>query len=108
MARPRQNTGRAVLVRSNTSTNSSAWLDSWPSGARHEDKVLLPVDVPQARYAGWPQDTIPGNVARAYARMAADLRNGTRTAPTFDDAVALHRLIAAVEAAASTGCRVSP
>lgn len=77
-------------------------------GARHADKVMRPLDVPESYYTGWPQETIPGNVARVYARMAADLRNGTHTAPTFEDAVALHRLIAAVETAASTECRVSP
>lgn len=77
-------------------------------GARHEDKIMCPLAAPNSYYAGWPQDTYPGNVARVYARMAADLRNGTRTAPTFDDAVVLHQLIAAVETAASTGCRVSP
>jgi len=44
-----------------------------------------------------------GNVARTYARMAADLRQGTRTAPSFDDAVALHRVIAAIETAAADG-----
>jgi predicted dehydrogenase len=48
----------------------------------------------------------PGNVARLYARMARDLRDGTRTAPSFDDAVALHQIIAAIETAAETGCRV--
>jgi hypothetical protein len=38
--------------------------------------------------------------------MARDLRDGTRTAPSFDDAVALHQIIAAIETAAETGCRV--
>jgi hypothetical protein len=40
--------------------------------------------------------------------MAADLRNGTRTAPSFADAVELHRLIAAIELADDTGRSVSP
>jgi hypothetical protein len=35
--------------------------------------------------------------------MAADLRQDTRTAPSFDDAVALHRVIAAIETAAADG-----
>lgn len=56
--------------------------------------------------ADCPDDPITGNVARMYARMAADLAQGTRTAPGFDDAVALHRLIAAVEAADEHGGRV--
>lgn len=70
--------------------------------ARGDDKVFGPVEVPSLGDARWPEDVIPGNVARLYARMAADLRDGTRTAPDFDDAVALHRLIAAVERAART------
>jgi predicted dehydrogenase len=37
--------------------------------------------------------------------MAKDLQEGTHTAPSFDDAVALHRVIAAVEQAAETGRR---
>jgi hypothetical protein len=39
--------------------------------------------------------------------MAADLRRGTRTAPSFDDAVDLHRLLETIEAAAVTGARAS-
>ena len=54
---------------------------------------------------GFPGEVIPGNIARIYARMAKDLREGTHTAPSFDDAVALHRVIAAVEQAAETGRR---
>jgi predicted dehydrogenase len=46
-----------------------------------------------------------GNVARLYARMARDLRDGTRIAPSFEDAVALHRVIAAIEKAAESGSR---
>jgi hypothetical protein len=38
--------------------------------------------------------------------MAADLRTGSRTAPTFDDAARLHRVIVAIEEADATGCRV--
>lgn len=77
-------------------------------GARGEEGELRAIDVPGDYYSGWPDDVVPRNVARVYARMAADLRNGTATAPSFDDAVGLHRLIAAVEAAAENGGRVSP
>ena len=49
-----------------------------------------------------------GNVARSYARFANDLRDGTRTAATFDDAVVIHRVMAAIEEAAEAGRRVSP
>jgi predicted dehydrogenase len=52
------------------------------------------------------QDAEPGNVARLYARMARDLREGTRSAPSFQDAVAVHRVIAAIERAAESGSRI--
>jgi hypothetical protein len=40
--------------------------------------------------------------------MASDVREKTRTAPSFDDAVELHRLIGAIEVAADSGRRVRP
>jgi predicted dehydrogenase len=49
-----------------------------------------------------------GNVARLYARMANDLREGTRSAPSFEDAVAVHRIIGAIERAAESGSRIAP
>jgi len=52
------------------------------------------------------EDRVPGNVARIYRRLAVDRRQGTRTAPSFDDAVALHRVLAAIEHAAHEGRRV--
>lgn len=76
-------------------------------GARGEDKVFRPLEVPVSYLAGWPQGVEPGNVARLYARMARDLRDGSRTAPSFEDAVAVHRIIAAIEKAAETGVRTA-
>ncbi|HWU80116.1 MAG TPA: Gfo/Idh/MocA family oxidoreductase, partial [Caulobacter sp.] len=75
-------------------------------GARGEEKIFRSLDVPASYGAGWPKDIEPGNVARVYASMAHDLRHGARTAPSFDDAVALHRLIDAIERAARVGERV--
>jgi len=75
------------------------------AGARGDDKVFRPIEVPASYRSGWPEDVVPGNVARVYARMARDLREGTRTAPSFDDAVALHRVIAAIESSAESGRR---
>ncbi len=72
-------------------------------GARGEEKTFRLREVPASYRAGWPEDVEPGNVARVYARMARDLREGTRTAPSFEDAVALHRVIAAIERAAESG-----
>ena len=61
-----------------------------------------PVEVPQGHDRDWVQGAEAGNVARLYARMAEDICGGTRTAPDFDDAVALHRVISAIEVAAVT------
>lgn len=77
-------------------------------GARRTETELQVLEPPETLLAGWPEDVVPGNVARNYARLAADLREGTATAPSFDDAVALHRIIAAIEAAAESGTRVRP
>ncbi|WP_028710501.1 Gfo/Idh/MocA family protein [Paracoccus pantotrophus] len=77
-------------------------------GGRGDEREMRPIDLPAEYRAGtWPEDVNPGNVARVYARMARDLREGTRTAPNFDDAVELHRVIAAIEAASATGERVA-
>ena len=75
--------------------------------ARGNNREFTPVEVPASLRTGYPADLTPGNVARLYARMAADLREGTRTAPTFDDAVALHRILAAIEKASSERRHVS-
>lgn len=54
-----------------------------------------------------PAGAIVGNVRRVYEGMASDLRNGTRLAPDFDQAVELHRIIAAIERSDETGRRVA-
>jgi predicted dehydrogenase len=61
-------------------------------GARGAETTFKPLEVPASYRIGWPQDVEPGNVARVYARMARDLREGTRSAPSFDDAVAVRRI----------------
>lgn len=75
-------------------------------GARGEERAFRPLEVPASYHSGWPSDVESGNVARLYARMARDLRDGTRTAPSFEDAVALHRIIGAIEKAAEGGRRI--
>lgn len=77
-------------------------------GARGDEKVFQPLEVPASHRAGFPESVVTGNVARIYTRMARDLREGTRTAPSFEDAVAVHRVIAAIERAAETGSRTAP
>jgi predicted dehydrogenase len=56
----------------------------------------------------WSPTQGPGpstNVAQSYARFAHDYREGTHSCPTFDDAVTRHRMLNAIEAAATTGQR---
>jgi|SRR5262245_49169313 len=74
-------------------------------GARGDERTFRPLEVPASLRTGWPEDAESGNVARLYARMAQDLREGTRTAPSFEDAVAVHRIIAAIESANDSGRR---
>src|SRR3989442_336261 len=65
---------------------------------------LLPVPDPYR----WSPPQTPGpstNVAHAYARFARDYRDGTHFCPTFDDAVTRHRMLNAIETAATTGQR---
>lgn len=69
-------------------------------GARGEARELAPLAPPALAYDGWPSDAIPGNVARIYALVAQDIRSGTRSAPSFRDAVALHEVIDAIEKSA--------
>lgn len=71
---------------------------------RDDEKDYRRLEVPASFREGLDLDVVPGNVARLYQRMAADLRAGTRTAPTFDDAVALHRVLDTIES--STVSRV--
>ncbi|UOK73319.1 Gfo/Idh/MocA family protein [Ancylobacter polymorphus] len=76
-------------------------------GATEGQRSFERLELPAVEGEPFPAESVPGNVARMYARMAADLNTGTRTATTFDDAVGLHRVIAAVEEADRTGARVA-
>lgn len=74
--------------------------------ARGAEKTFKTLELPNSYRAGFPEDLVSGNVARIYASMASDLREGTRTAPTFADAVVLHRQLQAIELAAKDGRRI--
>ena len=74
-------------------------------GASGNDRTLQPIAIPDDEVD--LEDRVPGNVARIYRRLALDLHQGTRTAPSFDDAVALHRVLSAIEQAAHEGRRVA-
>lgn len=49
--------------------------------------------------------SLPYTVAHAYDRLRTSLRDGSGDAPTFEDGVRRHRVLAAVETAARTGQR---
>jgi len=72
-------------------------------GAGSSLEALL---VPEPYRWSPPQGPGPSiNVAQAYARFARDYREGTHLCPTFDDAVTRHRMLNAIETAATTGQR---
>jgi predicted dehydrogenase len=76
-------------------------------GGQGKDTGLQAMDIP-AQYRWAPQvPPMAFNVAQAYVRFAADMRLGTKTCPGFEEAVVRHRMIAAIESAATTAKRVT-
>jgi predicted dehydrogenase len=73
-------------------------------GGKGTQSSLEVLPVPQ-QYRWAPPQGPSTNVAQAYARFARDYRQGTHLCPTFDDAVARHRMLNAIETAAATGQR---
>lgn len=70
-------------------------------GGNGDTTELRPLTPPTSYYEGWPDTSVARNVARVYALVAQDIRTGTRTAPSFRDAVALHEMIDAIERSAA-------
>lgn len=68
------------------------------NGDASELALLTP---PSSFYEGWPDNSVARNVARLYALVAKDIRSGTRLAPSFRDAVALHETIDGIERSAA-------
>lgn len=94
-------------IRVTGSTGNPQMVPLTLEGARGDERAFRVLDIPEAYREGVAvQDVVPGNVGRVYARMSADLREGTQTAPSFDDAVELHRLLETIETAATSGARV--
>jgi predicted dehydrogenase len=73
-------------------------------GGKGTQSSLEVLPVPQ-QYRWSPLQGPALNVAQAYARFARDYREGTHLCPTFDDAVTRHRMLDAIETAATTGQR---
>jgi predicted dehydrogenase len=93
-----------LIVTAPTSYHNTARLTL--AGGRGEDSAVSPLPVPASRFDDLPFEAAI-NVALMYEAMAADLRDGTHRAPSFDDAVRTHHLIAAVETSAREGRRVA-
>ena len=76
-------------------------------GARKGDAKLSDMPVPE-RYLTQNMNLPEGpaaSVARAYAKLASDLRNGTQTLPSFADALTRHRMLETITQAAESGLR---
>jgi predicted dehydrogenase len=69
------------------------------------DSELRELSIDRPRIGDIPPDSLAYNVALMYSGFAKDLREGTSTVPTFDDAVTRHRMLAAIETAAEAGTR---
>ena len=73
-------------------------------GGTSAQSSLEVLPVPENYGRSPPQGPGPSTtVAQAYARFARDYREGTHFCPTFDDAVTRHRMLEAIETAATTG-----
>jgi predicted dehydrogenase len=70
-------------------------------GATGEAERLEPLSPPASAYEGLPDGPVARNVARMYSLVAGDIREGTRVAPSFRDAVILHETIDAIERSAA-------
>jgi len=70
-------------------------------GGNGDAKGLVPLLPPASAYESWPKEAAARNVARVYALVAQDIRSGSRAAPSFRDALALHELLDAIERAAA-------
>lgn len=76
-------------------------------GGQGDDTSLKPMPTPPEHR--WVPMNVEGfgiNVAQMWARLRDDIRNNTRTAPSFADAVVRHRLLDALERSAQSGQKV--
>jgi predicted dehydrogenase len=75
------------------------------AGRKGQDGYIE-LEIPKTYYFGLEDAVAARNVAGIYRLMADDLRLGTHSAPTFDDALVLHKVLSAVEESDQTGRRV--
>ncbi len=69
-------------------------------GAQGKERELQTLPIPNEMYEGLPDNPVVRNVVQIYKRVAADIRNKTKTAPAFEDAVVLGYLLNDIEQSA--------
>lgn len=74
---------------------------------RGDEKGMQRLDVPSEYLVGAPKDSVVGNLVRMYRQLSDDIHTGKRLTPTFEDGVAIHQIIAAIEESGATGKRVN-
>ncbi|MBY6006265.1 Gfo/Idh/MocA family oxidoreductase [Salipiger bermudensis] len=70
-------------------------------GARRDETELTEQMPVPAVYEGEPEFPGARNIAGMYARVAQDIRTGSRSAPSFADAVGLHEILDGIEHSAA-------
>jgi predicted dehydrogenase len=83
--------------------------DNKVEGSQGDGEALRVLPIP-AQYQGLPASKLDASVldlAYLYAAYANDRVQGTHDAPTFADAVKMHKLINLITEASSTGTRQS-
>ena len=70
-------------------------------GAKGDETQMTKLMPEPSAYEGRPEFAGARNVAGIYERLFNDIKNGTRTAPSFADAVVLHELLDAIEQSAT-------
>jgi predicted dehydrogenase len=91
-------------------SNSTSFGDGFNliQGAQGDSQPLTALPVPD-HYNWLPANQLGGSqleLANLYAAHLSDLRDGTHLAPTFADALAMHRLIDNIERSNATGQRI--
>jgi predicted dehydrogenase len=83
--------------------------DNKVEGSQGDGETLRVLPIP-GTYQGLPASALDASVlglAHLYAAYANDRENGTHDAPTFADALKMHKLIDLITEASSTGTRQS-
>jgi len=79
-------------------------------GAQGSGQSLRRLPIPTSYEDGVPSSSLDASVldlAHLYAAFSRDRTSGNHTAPDFEDAVRLHKFIALIEQAASSGTRLA-